>query len=202
MRSSLSAAKSILRSRGYEIRAELVPVRVGGYEISDVDLLAERGNDLYAVEVKNGKLDIGGVRQAYVNALLLNSKPLIVCRGFSDAAAEALAKELGIEVIVLDDLMISDPEELRRILREELRSALIEVLPSILYPSELDEGDMEILRTIAKSSDFLEAASHLGMTPDKLGNLLKDMRSKGKIPKWAKDYVQVKGWAELITSRG
>jgi predicted RecB family endonuclease len=177
-------------------------VRVGGYEISDVDLLAERGNDLYAVEVKNGKLDIGGVRQAYVNALLLNSKPLIVCRGFSDAAAEALAKELGIEVIVLDDLMISDPEELRRILREELRSALIEVLPSILYPSELDEEDMEILRAIAKSSDFLEAASHLGMTPDKLGNLLKDMRSKGKIPKWAKDYVQVKGWAELITSRG
>jgi len=202
MRSSLSAAKSILRSRGFEIRAELVPVKVGGYEVSDVDLLAEKENYLYAVEVKNGKLDIGGVRQAYVNALLLNSKPLIVCRGFSDAAAEALAKELGIEVIVLDDLMISDPEELRSILREELRSALMEVLPSILYPPELDERDIEVLRAIAKSSDFLEAASQLGITPDKLGNLLKDMRIRGKIPRWAKDYVQVKGWAELIASRG
>ncbi|MCS7102606.1 MAG: recombinase RecB [Candidatus Korarchaeum sp.] len=202
MRSSLSVAKAVLRSKGFEVVAELVPVRVGGYEVSDVDLLAVRSGERYAVEVKSGRLDVGGIRQAFINAMLLNSKPLIICRGFSDAASEALAKELGVEIIVLDDLLLSDPEELRRILREEVRSALIEVLPSILYPSELDDQDLLVLKSIVHSSDFLEAASSLGMTPEQLGSLLKEMRSRGKVPKWAKDYAQVKEWAESILLRG
>lgn len=202
MRSSLSAAKAILRSSGFEIIAELVPVRVGGYEVSDVDLLAVRAGERYAVEVKSGKLDVGGVRQAYVNAILLDSKPLIICRGFSDAASEALAKELGVEVIVLEDLLLSDPEELRRIVREEVRSALMEVLPSILYPSELEDRDLLVLRRVAQSNDFLEAASSLGVTPEQLGSMLKEMRSKGKVPRWAKDYAQVKEWAESVLLKG
>lgn len=202
MRSSLSVAKAVLRDRGFEIIAELVPVRVGGYEVSDVDLIAVKSGESYAVEVKSGRLDVGGVRQAYVNALLLNSKPLVVCRGFSDAASEALAGELGVEVIVLEDLLLSDPDELRSILREEIRSALMEVLPSVLYPSELDEDEIIVLRRIAESSDFLEAASSLGMTPERLGGILKEMRARGKIPKWAKDYSQVKEWAESVLRRG
>ncbi|RDD53220.1 MAG: hypothetical protein BA066_05555 [Candidatus Korarchaeota archaeon NZ13-K] len=202
MRSSLSVAKAVLRDRGFEIIAELVPVRVGGYEVSDVDLIAVKSGESYAVEVKSGRIDVGGVRQAYVNALLLNSKPLVVCRGFSDAASEALAGELGVEVIVLEDLLLSDPDELRSILREEIRSALMEVLPSVLYPSELDEDEIIVLRRIAESSDFLEAASSLGMTPERLGGILKEMRARGKIPKWAKDYSQVKEWAESVLRRG
>ncbi|MEM2219269.1 MAG: recombinase RecB [Candidatus Korarchaeum sp.] len=202
MRNSLSVAKAILRSNGFEVLAELVPVRVGGYEVSDVDLMAVRSGERYAVEVKAGRVDVGGIRQAYVNAVLLNSKPLIICRGFSDASSEALARELSVEVIVLEDLLLSDPEELRRILREEVRSALIEVLPSILYPSELDDQDLLVLRSIARSSDFLEAASSLGMTPEQLGGLLREMRNRGKVPKWAKDYSQVKEWAESILQRG
>lgn len=198
MRSSLSAAKAILRSMGFEIEAELVPVKVGGYEVSDVDLLAVKRGESYAVEVKSGKLDVGGVRQAYVNAILLKSKPLVICRGFSDSASKALAEELGVEVIELEDLMISDPEELRRIVREEVRAALIEVLPSILYPSELDDREIEILRKISEACDFLEAASALRMTPEQLGSLLKEMRIKGKLPRWAKDYSQVKDWARSI----
>lgn len=202
MRGSLSVAKAVLRSRGFEVVAEMVPVKVGGYEVSDVDLLAVKSGESYAVEVKSGRLDVGGIRQAYVNAMLLNSRPLVVCRGFSDAASEALAKELGVEVILLEDLLLSDPEELRRILREEVRSALIEVLPSILYPSELDDRDVLVLKSIANSGDFLEAASSLGMTPEQLGSLLKEMRVRGKVPKWAKDYSQVKEWAESILLRG
>lgn len=203
MRSSLSAAKAILRSMGFEIEAELVPVRVGGYDVSDVDLLASKSGEIYAVEVKSGKLDVGGVRQAYVNALLLKSRPLIICRGFSDSASRALAEELGVEVIELEDLMISDPEELRRIVREEVRIAMMEVLPMILYPSELDENEIKILRKIAETNDFLEAASSLGMTPDQLGGLLREMRMKGKLPKWARDYSQVREWAcSILMVRG
>lgn len=202
MRGSLSIAKAVLRSKGFEIVAEMVPVKVGGYEVSDIDLLAVKSGESYAVEVKSGRLDVGGIRQAYINAILLNSRPLVICRGFSDAASEALAEELGVEVILLEDLLVSDPEDLRRIVREEVRSALIEVLPSILYPSELDDRDVLVLKSIANSSDFLEAASSLGMTPEQLGNLLKEMRVRGKVPKWAKDYVQVKEWAESILLRG
>ena len=203
MRSSMAAAKAILRSMGFEIVGEKVPIRRGGFEISDVDLIASKDGELYAVEVKSGRLDVGGVRQAYVNSLLVNAKPLVVCRGFADPSAEVLAEELGVEVVELDDLFLSDPEELRAIVRDEVRRAIMEVLPTIIRPPELEPGELDLLRAIAASDEFRKAAQNLGMDEEALGRELGVMRRKGKIPRWIRDYHELREWAaSLLKSHG
>ncbi len=163
-------------------------------------MLAVKGGIRYAVEVKSGRLDVGGVRQAYVNALLMEAKPMVICRGFSDEGAEALAKELGVEVIELEDLLISDPEELRALIREEVRRAILEVVPSVLGIRSLNLTDEEvrILEAIKTSNSFLEAASKLGVTPEELGNRLGELKSAGKVPKWVRGFDLLKEWASLI----
>ena len=165
-----------------------------------MDVLASKDGQRYAVEVKSGRVDVGGIRQAYVNAVLMKAKPLVICRGFSDSNAEALAKELGVEVIELEDLVIADPEELRALIREESRRVLIEVLPSILglKSVKLSDDEIEVLRAIARSNSFLEASESLGMTADELGRKLKDMRLEGKIPRWVKGFDLLKEWASLL----
>ncbi len=203
MRSSMTAAKAILRSMGFEIVGEKIPIRRGGFEISDVDLMASRGGELYAVEVKSGRLDVGGVRQAYVNSLLVKAKPLVVCRGFADPSAEVLAEELGVEVVELDDLFISDPEELRSIVRDEVRKAMMEVLPTIIKPPTLEPAELDMLRAIASAEEFGVAAESLGMDEEALGRELGMMRRKGKIPRWIRDYSELREWAtSLLKSHG
>ncbi len=203
MRSSMTAAKAILRSMGFEIVGEKIPIRRGGFEISDVDLMASRGGELYAVEVKSGRLDVGGVRQAYVNSLLVKAKPLVVCRGFADPSAEVLAEELGVEVVELDDLFISDLEELRSIVRDEVRKAMMEVLPTIIKPPTLEPAELDMLRAIASAEEFGVAAESLGMDEEALGRELGMMRRKGKIPRWIRDYSELREWAtSLLKSHG
>ncbi len=197
-RNSLKVASQILRERGFEILGENIPVQVSGFQVSDIDLLARGPDGLYAVEVKSGKLDVGGVRQAYVNALIMKAKPLIVCRGFSDPSARALAEEMRIEVILLEDIFLSDPEELRALIREEVRSAIMEVLPNILAPPHLNEEERKILKAIADSLDFFDAARRLNIKPEELGRILGKLRGENKIPKWTKDYQQVKSWAGML----
>ncbi len=198
MKSSLRVAKGVLRSKGFEIIAENSPINISGFKVSDVDLLARKNGMLYAVEVKSGRIDVGGLRQAYVNALLLNAKPLVVCRGFSDQSAEALARKLDIGVIELEDLFISDPRELRILIREEVRSALMEIIPSILMPPMLDEEDRNIIRVIAGSKSFLDAAESLKLDPDEMGRKLGEMKREGKIPRWIKDYSQLREWSSML----
>jgi len=203
LRSSMSAAKAILRSMGFEIVGERIPIRRGGFEISDVDLMASKDGELYAVEVKSGRLDVGGVRQAYVNSLLVKAKPLVVCRGFADPSAEILAKELGVEVIVLEDLFLSDPEELRSMIREEVRRGLMEVLPTVINPPKLELIDLDVLRAIASTEGFKEAAESLKISEDDLGRELGRMRRQGKIPRWVRDYSELREWAiSLLKSHG
>ncbi len=198
MKSSLKVAKGILRNKGFEILAENKPIKIEGFQVSDVDLLARKDGELYAIEVKSGRLDIGGLRQAYVNALLLKAKPLVVCRGFSDPSAKALAEELDVEVMELEDLFVSDPQELRTLIREEVRSTLIEVLPSILRPPRLTEEDIVILKSLSESESFFDAAEKLKLTPEDLGRKLGKMRREGVIPRWTRDYSQVREWASMI----
>ncbi len=198
MKSSLEVAKGILRDKGFEILAENNPIKISGIQISDVDLLAKKNGELYAVEVKSGRVDVGGLRQAYVNALLLKAKPMVVCRGFSDPSAEALAEELGVDVIELEDLFISDPQELRTLIREEVRSVLIEVLPSILRPPRLTEEDKVVLKILSESENFFDAAKRLKLTTEDLGRKLGEMRKEGVIPRWTKDYSQIREWASML----
>ncbi len=193
-------ALELLRERGFEIEGVNVPLTISNFQISDVDVIAVKEGVKYAVEVKSGRLDVGGVRQAYVNALLMKARPLVVCRGFSDQGAEALAKELGVEVIEMEDLFLSDPEELRSLIREEVRRVLLEVMPSVLGARsyELDERELTILRAVGRSNSFLEAAELLGMTPEELGKEISKLRGSGKIPKWVKGFDLLKEWASFV----
>ncbi len=200
MKNSLKVAKGILRDKGFEIIAYNQPIKISGFQVSDVDLLAKKNERLYAVEVKSGRVDVGGLRQAYVNALLLKAKPLIMCRGFSDPSAEALAEELGVEVIELEDLFISDPQELRTLIREEIRSVLIEVLPSILRPHKLTEDNVTVVKILSESKSFFNAAEKLKLTPEALGRELGRMKKEGVIPRWAKDYTQIREWASMLVN--
>mgnify|MGYP001770639131 CR=1 FL=1 len=55
-----------------------------GVEVGEVDVLAQdSAKRLYAVEIKAGKVDVSGVRQAYINAKLLNATPMVICRGYA-----------------------------------------------------------------------------------------------------------------------
>jgi len=84
-----------------------------GVELGEVDVLAEdAAGRRYAVEIKAGKVDVSGIRQAYINAKLLDAKPMVVCRGYSDESAQKLAEELGVEVVTLPDYVFLSIDEL------------------------------------------------------------------------------------------
>jgi predicted RecB family endonuclease len=103
--SSERIAQEVLETIGFKILETRKKIILNDIEIGEVDAIAvdDKGT-LYAVEVKAGKADITGVRQAYINALLLNAKPVIVCKGFADDAAKELAEKLGVQVIQLSDV--------------------------------------------------------------------------------------------------
>lgn len=103
----------ILPALGLQPRALRYKVYRNGVEVGEVDILAvdEKG-DVYAIEVKAGKVDISGIRQAFVNAKLLGAKPLVVARGYADEGAYELAKELGVEVVLLPDYIFLSLDDL------------------------------------------------------------------------------------------
>ncbi|MDT7969592.1 MAG: YraN family protein [Vulcanisaeta sp.] len=97
----------LLSRLGYKVLGRRVKVVVNDVEVGEVDIVAEDGSGVkYAVEVKSGKVDVSAVRQAYVNAKVLNAKPLIVSRGFSNDSSKALADELGVSVINLEEAVV------------------------------------------------------------------------------------------------
>ncbi len=67
----------LLSRLGLKVISRRVKVTVnGGVEVGEVDIVAEDGSgSKYAIEVKSGKVDVSAIRQAYVNAKVLNAKP-------------------------------------------------------------------------------------------------------------------------------
>jgi len=182
-RVSESIAYRVLEERGYRVVDTRVRVRVGGVEVAEVDALAI-GPDgaLYAVEVKAGRLDVGGVRQAYSNAVLLNARPLVVCKGFADEAAEKLAERLGVRVIELSDLFLVDPEELATVVRAALAERLAELLSMLADPPRMSREDEQLLEAIADTCTIHDAAARLGSSVEAVARRLSELRRKGVLP--------------------
>ena len=62
----------LLPALGLFPKASRYRIYRNGVEVGEIDILAVDGNgNTYAVEVKAGKIDISGVRQAYTNAKLI-----------------------------------------------------------------------------------------------------------------------------------
>lgn len=120
-----------------------------GVEVGEVDILArDDSGKLYAVEVKAGRIDVSGVRQAYVNALLAGARPLVVARGYADDAARKLAEELGVEVFLLPDFVFLSIDDLVNAFYLAFVRAFASALSALA-----DMGD-EIAEALAECPDF------------------------------------------------
>ena len=70
-------ATALLEGEGFRILERRKVIRVGESQVAEVDILAEKDGEVYAVEVKSGRISVTDVRQAFTNARLLGYKPLI-----------------------------------------------------------------------------------------------------------------------------
>jgi len=168
----------ILESLGFEIVSYRHRVVREGVEVAEVDAIARKGGELYAVEVKSGRVSTTDVRQALANAQLVGAKPLIVARGFADKSAEVYARELGVEVVLLPDYFhFVSTEELERL----VENALVEALSRLLNVSVngLSEEELKAIKVIAVSRDASEASTRLGLDGKGFSQLISSLREKG-----------------------
>ncbi len=198
-RSSERIALSLLEQLGYKIIDTHVKIRVDGTEIAEIDAVAEdEEGERYAVEIKAGRIDITGVRQAYVNAHLLGAKPLVVAKGYADDAAAALAEKLGVKIIQLSDYYLVEAEELETLIREAIGSLLAETLTALANPPPITPEEKRVIEAVASSTHIAAAAEKLSMKVKELGKILDRMRNKGIFPRHYKQYYMLRYHASII----
>ncbi|MEB3774720.1 MAG: YraN family protein [Desulfurococcales archaeon] len=180
-RSSEALAASLLEELGYRVIEYHKRLEVDGVEVSDIDIVAERDGDIYAVEVKAGMADVNAIRQAYVNATLAGMKPLIISRGADDRALK-VAEKLGVEIITLPDLLVAGPDEIREIVVEAVWDALVRIASIQLYCEQL-RSEIDVIRAIAESETINDAASTLGVGIEEIGRRIDMLRKMGLIPR-------------------
>lgn len=175
--SSERIAKDILEKMGFKVLEFRKRIVAHGVEVGEADLIAESpSGEKFCVEVKAGKASVNDLRQAYSNAKLLGLKPMIICKGFHDLAAEAVAKELGVEVLELPQFyMLLELEDLEYVVRQAVREVLedLEPIPSFI---KVSKGELKALKALASSSSWEEANEKLG---GKLEFYVARLRSKG-----------------------
>ena len=183
LRESEVIAARVLERLGYRIVQARLKVVVDGVEVSDVDLVAEKDGERFAVEVKSGYADVSSIRQAYVNSVLTGMKPLVVARGFSDESAAVVARRLGVTVVTLPDQLYVQPDELFSLLESAVVEALEQVTRPLSKCVDLTDDELKILSSLASAPDFATAASLAGMSPDELGRVVESLRKRGVLPR-------------------
>lgn len=203
-RSSERIARGVLERLGYKILETNKKITVDEAEAFEVDILAlSPKGERYCVEVKAGSASVSDIRQVFADSKILNLKPLLVCKGFADEAAEAVARELDVEVVRLSEYyVLLEPEELEVILRTAVR----DVLDSYgFYPlpawREIDEEDMEVVEKITEAEDFTEAAKSLDLSTEELGQRIGKLREKGIFPLRGQDFAALKRHSQQIIHR-
>jgi predicted RecB family endonuclease len=201
-RSSEEIALEFLEEHGYKIIDTHVKIRIESVEVGEVDAIVEdeRGNR-YAVEIKAGRIDVSGIRQAYVNAQLLGLKPLIIAKGFSDDSAAALAEKLGVKVIQLSDYYLVEAEELETIVKATIRSILEDVLETIFTSKNPSPEDYEFLKIMASTKTIKDLADKLNMDINDVIRRIKRLQNKGVLGKRIKNYQELRFEAQLILIR-
>ena len=201
--SSERIALSVLEEQGFRVLETNKKIVLNNVEVGEVDAIVQDSDgSVYAVEVKAGRLDVSGVRQAYVNAVLANAKPLVVAKGFSDDSARELAERLGVRVILLSDVFLVESEELYSIMREAVEEALADYLEVLYgYSTRVEGRDLEVLKAVSSSSDIAEAAGKLGLDPGELAARLNELKKRGVIPRWAARYTTLRRVAQVIVEK-
>ncbi len=190
-------AERVLSSQGFDILERNKKIVIEGFEVGEVDLIVvdRVSGEEFAVEVKASSIDVSGVRQAYVNAMLLGMKPMVVARCFADEAAKVLAEKLGVKVILLNELFLVDPFELESIVEEAVEKALDTFLEIALSAHKLSEDELKILEAIATSETFVDAAKKVGVNVGRLASVLGKLREK--IPLGVGKYSSIRLRAKL-----
>ncbi|HIP85046.1 MAG TPA: recombinase RecB [Pyrodictium sp.] len=185
-RASEDIAFRFLEEFGYRVIETRKRVVVDGVEVGEVDAIAVDGEGVkWAVEVKAGALDVNDVRQAFVNAMLVGAKPLIVCRGYANEAARKVAEKLGVKVIVLSDWFLVDSVELALVVESVFERVLERFLKQIVSAgSRVREDDVKLLRVLAESSSIVDAAERLGAGVEDVARLLASLRERGVLGNW------------------
>ncbi len=201
-RSSERIALSVLEELGYRVIETRKKVRIDGVEVAEVDAVVEdESGERYAVEVKAGRIDVSGLRQAYVNAIITGLKPLVIAKGFADDAAEALARELGVKVIELSDYFLVEAEELELLIREAFNDLLtntVNVLVSTVHPTP---DDLEFLKTMVREQTIVDTANALGVRVNDVVKRIKQLQNRGVLPRNVKSYRTLRYYASLIVLR-
>lgn len=201
--SSERVAIRVLEELGYSIVDTRRKIIINETIVGEVDAIVNDGaGQTFAVEIKAGKIDVSGVRQAYVNSIILGMKPLVICKGFADDAAKELAEKLGVKVIQLSDVFLVESEELETILREVVEDTIadyFEVFYGVTH--NINPSHIEVLKAIAETTTIDEAAERLGIDIHVLMKKIDEMRSAGIIPRWAKKYTTLKRIAQLFIQK-
>ena len=168
---------------GFKVLDTRKKIVKNGVEVGEVDIIASSPEgELYAIEVKAGKASVSDIRQAYTGALLLGMKPLIICKGFADAAAETVAKELNVKVLAIPEYyMLFEVEDLELAVKAALQDSIDELGPPIPLPhgEKLTKREIKLLKAIASSSSVEDAASKLKTTPQDVWRQVNSLRAKG-----------------------
>lgn len=171
-------AKTFLQQLGYNIERIRHKVIIGNNEVAEIDLIVTDPSGIkYAVEVKSGKISISDVRQAYVNAKLVNLKPMIIGKSFANEAVLELAKKLDVKVLLLPEFIIIDLDALKKLIHNLIYETLINLLK---IPKEITDKDRAIIEVIAKASDIQEVKQLLNIKDNKqLNKMFSELKSKG-----------------------
>ncbi|GAB6947490.1 endonuclease NucS [Vulcanisaeta sp. JCM 16161] len=169
----------LLSRLGLKVLGRRVKVTVNGVEVGEVDIVAEDGSgNRYAIEVKSGKVDVSAIRQAYVNAKVLNAKPLIVARGFSNDSSRALADELGVSVINLEEAVVLTIDELRTVIENVIYEAVGDLINTVftLAAKSCNSRVRDIMGAVMECNDWSCVCEKLGVNVDNCGSLISDVR--------------------------
>ncbi len=191
MRSSESIAADILQQLGYKIIDMHRKVMINNIEISDVDIVAEKNDVKYAVEVKAGPADVSSIRQIYVNSKLLNMVPMIISRGLADEKAEELAKELNVYFISLSDQVITNLDEIYASVKEALVDFLSDFFKFVTKCDMLEEKDLKLIYSVAVSEDVIEASKIFGTSLEDFTKFLSNLHNRGILPSGKYEYISL-----------
>jgi predicted RecB family endonuclease len=201
-RSSEEIALEFLEEHGYKIIDTHVKIKIEGVEVGEIDAIVEdEKGDKYAVEIKAGRIDVSGIRQAYVNSQLLGLKPLVIAKGFSDDSAAMLAERLGVKVIQLSDYYLVEAEELETIVKATIRSILEDILETIFTSRNPSPEDYEFLKNMASTKTIKDLADKLNTDINNVVRRIKRLQNKGVLSRKTKNYQELRLNAQLILVR-
>jgi len=203
-RSSERIARGILERLGYKILETNKTVVVDQSEAFEVDILAQSPEgEKYCVEVKAGKAGVSDVRRIYADSKILGLKPMLVCKGFADEAAEAVANKLGVKMIELSEYyVLLEPEELEVVVRTAIQEVLGEYGFYPLPPWEkIGENEWKLIKAITRSENFEEAAQLLNLSVEDLGKKIGLLRRDGIFPQRGQDFNDLRRHAQQLIQR-